>query len=173
MARERAEQVAPDALAALAQRALVVAPGPLELGGELLVAAGAQPGGVLAVRLAATSRRRSAAKRSAIPGASSWSHSTGVSDSVSGAPVVEQVEQRQVAARDRLPQPLLAERPGAEALDVGHVRVQDDRQRAARAARGAHGRHTARRSSARVAGRASAPGRSAKSARAIAGVKRS
>ena len=43
-----------------------------------------------------------------------------------GAP--EHVEQRQVAAGDRLPQPLLAERPGAEALDVGHVRVQDDRE---------------------------------------------
>jgi hypothetical protein len=41
---------------------------------------------------------------------------------------VEQVEQGQVAAGDRLPQPLLAERPGAEALDVGHVRVQDDRE---------------------------------------------
>ncbi len=80
------------------------------------------------------SRRTSStnvSKRSASPGASSWSHSTGVSDSVSGAPLVEQVEQRQVAAGDRLPQPLLAERPGAEALDVGHVRVQDDRQGAA------------------------------------------
>ena len=73
-------------------------------------------------------------KRSCTPGASSWSHSTGVSESVSGAPGVEQLEQRQVAAGDRLPQPLLAERPRAEALDVGHVRVQHDRQRAAVAA---------------------------------------
>ncbi len=43
----------------------------------------------------------------------------------------EQLEQRQVAAGDRLPQPLLAERPRAEALDIGHVRVQHDRQRTA------------------------------------------
>ena len=43
---------------------------------------------------------------------------------------VEQLEQRQVHAGDRLPQPLLAERPGAEALDVGHVRVEHQRQRA-------------------------------------------
>ncbi len=44
---------------------------------------------------------------------------------------VEQLEQRHVAADDRLPQPLLAEGPRAEALDIGHVRVQHDRQRAA------------------------------------------
>ena len=56
--------------------------------------------------------------------------------------VVEHVEQRQVAGGDRLPQPLLAERPRPEALDVGHVRVEDDREPA-------HGRSTARKSSAR------------------------
>ena len=43
---------------------------------------------------------------------------------------VDQLEQRQVDARDGLPQPLLAERPRAEALDVRHVRVEHDRQRA-------------------------------------------
>jgi hypothetical protein len=77
---------------------------------------------------------------------------------------VEHVEQRQVAGRDRLPQPLLAERPRAEALDVGHVGVEDDRQRAA-----AHGRSTASRSSARSRSRDF----SAKSRVEIAGVKRS
>src|SRR5262249_25561496 len=101
---------------------------------------------------------------------------------------VEQVEQRQIAAAGGLPQPLLAKRPGAEGLDVGHVRVQDDRQRAtlasapARAARRpagarigtgvAHGRQTATKSSARS--RSAVPaGRSLKSVAAIAGVKRS
>ena len=112
----------------------VVAPRALELARERLVAAGAQPGRVLARGSRGAPPRRTSRSARATPGASSWSHSTGVSDSVSGAPRVEQVEQRQVAAGDRLPQPLLAERPGAEALDVGHVRVQDDRQRAAIAA---------------------------------------
>ena len=41
---------------------------------------------------------------------------------------VEHIQQRQIRRRNRLPQPLLAERPGAEPLDVGHVGVQDDRQ---------------------------------------------
>ncbi len=49
---------------------------------------------------------------------------------------VEHVEQRQVDAGHRLPQPFLAEGPGAEALHVGHVRVQYQGQRAARL--GAH-----------------------------------
>src|SRR5680860_31419 len=39
----------------------------------------------------------------------------------------EQVQQGQVDGGHRLPQPLLAERPGAEALHVGHVRVEDER----------------------------------------------
>ena len=74
--------------------------------------------------------RRNARQRSSAPGASSWSRSTGVSDSVTRpGRGVEHVEQRQVGGRDRLPQPLLAERPRPEALDVGHVRVQDDRER--------------------------------------------
>ena len=51
--------------------------------------------------------------------------------------LVERVEQRQVAGRDRLPEPLLAERPRPEALHVRHVGVQDDRQRARRRAHGA------------------------------------
>ncbi len=42
--------------------------------------------------------------------------------------LVEQVEQRQIAAGDRLPQPLLAKRPRAKTLHIGHVRVQDDGQ---------------------------------------------
>ena len=42
---------------------------------------------------------------------------------------VEQVEQRQVHARHRLPEPLLAERPGAETLHVRHVRVQHEAER--------------------------------------------
>jgi hypothetical protein len=40
--------------------------------------------------------------------------------------VVEHAQQRQVAGGHRLPKPLLAERPGAEALHVGHVRVEDE-----------------------------------------------
>ena len=80
--------------------------------------------------------------------------------------LVEDVEQRQVARGDRLPQPLLAEGPRPEALHVGHVRVEDDREPAA------HGRRTARKSSARS--RSASPSRrSAKSPAAIAGVKRS
>jgi len=51
----------------------------------------------------------------------------------------EHAQQRHVAGRDRLPQPLLAERPRAESLDVGHVRVQDDREFARRPAAGADG----------------------------------
>ena len=82
--------------------------------------------------------------------------------------LVEQVEQRQIAPGDRLPQPLLAERPCPEPLDVGHVRVQHDRQRAALAA-GAHGRHTAMKSRARSMS-AFPAGRSEKSDVAIAGV---
>ena len=139
-----------------------------------VVPAGAQPGGVLACVRRRTSSTN-AAKRSATPGASSWSHSTGVSDSVSGAPRVEQVEQRQVAAGDRLPQPLLAERPGAEALDVGHVRVQDDRERAARARRRAQRSRPADRDEVEraVAGRPRRRRAARSPTRAIAGVKRS
>ena len=42
----------------------------------------------------------------------------------------EHVEQGQIRSGDRLPQPLLAEWPGAEALDIRHMRVEDDGQRA-------------------------------------------
>ena len=38
------------------------------------------------------------------------------------------LEHRQVGADHRVEKPLLAERVGAEALDVGHVAVKDDRQ---------------------------------------------
>ena len=38
------------------------------------------------------------------------------------------LEHRQVGADHGIEQPLLAERVGAEALDVGHVRVEDDRE---------------------------------------------
>ena len=43
---------------------------------------------------------------------------------------VEQIEERQVRAGHRLPQPFLAERPGAETLHVGHVGMEYERQRA-------------------------------------------
>ena len=81
----------------------------------------------------------------------------------------EHVEKRQIRRGDRLPQPLLAEWPRAEALDVGHVRVQDERELARLAGSWAHTRHIARKSSA--ASRFSA--RSAKSLVAIAGVNQS
>ena len=98
------------------------------------------------------------AQRTARPssGTASWSASTGVTPTVATSAraalgrALEHPQQRQVGGRDRLQQPLLAEGPGAEPLDVGHVRVQHDRELAAigGAAR-AHGRHTASRSSAR------------------------
>ncbi len=42
---------------------------------------------------------------------------------------LQALQQRQVDAGRGLPQPLLAEGPGVEALDVRHVRVQDERER--------------------------------------------
>ena len=79
------------------------------------------------------------------PGASSWSASTGVSDSVTRPRRgVEHVEERQVGGGDRLPQPLLAERPRPEALDVGHVGVQDERERAGAGSRAQHGEEVQR-----------------------------
>ena len=81
---------------------------------------------------------------------------------------VEQVEQRQVHARHRLPQPLLAERPRAEALHVRHVGVEHERERAAALA------HPGRRSTAtKSSARSSRPVRRAKSLVEMAGVKRS
>src|SRR5437763_10157752 len=56
--------------------------------------------------------------------------------------VAQHLQQWQVDGAHRLPQPLLAEGPRAEALDIGHMRVEDHCQRAA-----LH-RHTARKSSA-------------------------
>ena len=95
---------------------------------------------------------------------SSWSHSTGVSESVIRPGWASSTSsQRQVGGRHRLPQPLLAERPRPEALHVGHVGVQDDAEAAA------HGRRTARKSSAR----SRSVDRSAKSRTEMAGVKRS
>ena len=84
-----------------------------------------------------------------------------------GQIAVQQAQQRHVAADDRLPQPLLAEGPGAKALHVGHVRVQHDRERAPLAAR-AHPRQTARKSSARSSS-AAPPARRAKSEAEMAG----
>ena len=45
--------------------------------------------------------------------------------------VPRDIQQRQVGADHRVEEPLLAERVGPEALDIGHVRVEDDRQIAA------------------------------------------
>ena len=84
--------------------------------------------------------------------------------------VARHLQHRQVGADHRVEQPLLAERVGAEALDVGHVAVQDDRQ----VAGGPLAAHysewqTARKSRAR----SRSPSRRRKSEAAIAGVKRS
>ena len=118
--------------------------------------------GVEARELAGRISRRNARRRWSAPGASSWSARTGVIAERDLARVrVEHIKQRQVARRDRLPQPLLAERPRAEALDVGHVGVQDDAERV-RAEDGEQVEAASR--SAR---------RSVKSRALIAGVKRS
>ncbi len=85
--------------------------------------------------------------------------------------VVGDLEHRQVRAHERVEQPLLAERIGPEALDVGHVGVQDDRD-VARVRGAAHARQTATKSSA-ASRSASASVRSAKSAALIAAVNRS
>ena len=82
---ESAEQIA-TAFAQVLERREVVAVGALELACERLLAGPAQPGGVALVALAAhllDETSRSARRRRR---ASSWSHSTGVSDSVNGAP---------------------------------------------------------------------------------------
>ena len=162
MGRERAQEVAAQRGEALLG-AHVVLRGALELDREVVVAAGAAALDVVAVGLAADlaqeaqeplpeprrlelvaqdRRQRERERRAA-----------------------EHVQQRQVGGRHRLPQPLLTERPGAEALDVGHVRVQDERELAA-VAPATHGRRTARKSSAFSSG----PVRSSKSRAPIAGV---
>ena len=155
---QRAEQVGGQAL----ERERVLAGRALELGRH---GARPRPPRCRARATAGRTSRRKARQRSSAPGASSWSHSTGVSESVTGAPASQHVEQRQVGGRDRLPQPLLAERPRPEALDVGQMRVQDDGQAAL-----AHGCSTATKSSARSRSRSA---RRAKSRVEIAGTKRS
>ncbi len=77
-----------------------------------------------------------------------------------------ELQHGQVGADHRVEQPLLAERVGPEALDVGHVAVEDDRQIAGALAQAWQ---TARKSSAL----SRSLSRSAKSDAAIAGVKRS
>jgi hypothetical protein len=84
--------------------------------------------------------------------------------------VARHLQHRQVGADHRVEQPLLTERIGPEALDVGHVAVQDDRQ----VPGGPIATHqsewqTARKSRAR----SRFPCRRLKSELAIAGVKRS
>ena len=87
--------------------------------------------------------------------------------------VARHLEHRQVGAHHRVEQPLLAERVGPEALDVGHVRVQDDREIAAVPAAPPDRRVRAgRRQGSRARGRGPPPP-SRKSEAAIAGVKRS
>ncbi len=91
-----------------------------------------------------------------------------------------------MGADECVEEPFLAERIGAEARDVGHVRVEDDRDvadapvriaaptllSAARCRRRGHSRQTATKSSA-LSRSASPAGRSTKSEALIAGVKRS
>ena len=84
----------------------------------------------------------------------------------------QHLEQRQVHGGQRLPQPFLAEGPGAEAFDVGHVAVQDDCQCTAGVGcrvSGVGHRQMARKSSALSSGAS----RRVKSDAEIAGTKRS
>jgi len=146
--------------------ARVVAGGPLELTGHVLLAGRARGLRVEAVRRRAdVGEERAAAVHRARRGELVAQH--GRQRERDRRAAVEQAEQRDVRRRERLPQPLLAERPRPEAEHVRHVRVQDDRQAAARAG---HGRSTATRSSARSRSR---PARRAKSRAEIAGTKRS
>ncbi len=129
---ERAEgphEVAAVPLEALL-RARVVAGRAAHLGGQLALARGVQPGGVLRV-----DRRAHVAQEAEVAIAGVPLHRVELVAEHRREPerdrhAVDQLEQRQVDARDGLPQPLLAERPRAEALDVRHVRVEHDRQRA-------------------------------------------
>lgn len=154
------------------ERALVVAGGPLQLGRPVVVAARPAAVGVEPVSDPADVAQEGGeavdhARRRELVG----EHRRQREGDLLAARV-EQLQQRQVAGRERLPQPLLAERPGAVALDVGHVRVEDERQLAAVAGGSHQGRQTATKSSARSSS-ASSPARSAKSRAEIAGVKRS
>ena len=69
--------------------------------------------------------RQNSSSRSSTPSASSWSASTGVTVIVSRSATLEIGS---VGADHGVEQPFLAERVGAEALDVGHVAVEDDRE---------------------------------------------
>ncbi len=169
MCPERPEEVI-GALVQPLQRALVVEPRAFELHRQLLVAAVAQAGRVALVgppphllhETPEALRDAGGLELVAEHGGKRERHR---------CTLVEQLEQRQIGAGHGLPQPLLAEGPGAEALHVGHVGVQDDRQRALLTGAGAHARHTARKSSARSRS-ASPAARSTKSRALIAGVKR-
>ena len=146
-AANAAEQVAAAALERLV-RAHVVARGAAQLGRQLGLAGGVEPGRVLGV-----DRRADLAQEAQEAVAGLAAHRLELvaqhrRQAERHRRALEHVEQRQVDARDRLPQPLLAERPGAEALDVGHVRVEDERERAAVAAH----LSTATKSSARSSG---------------------
>ena len=142
----------------------------LELVGEVVAAGRTRARRCRARCEALRTSRRKAAQRSIAPGASSWSQSDGRQRQRQRRAGVEQVEQRQVARRDGLPQPLLAERPGAEALDVGHVGVQDEGDAAGAAAHGVQDRHEVERA---VEVGVAPAATSAKSRSEIAGVKRS
>ena len=128
---ERAEgrdQVAA-ALLEVAFRARVVTGGAAHLRRQLGLAPSLQPVGVLGV-----DRRAHLAQEAQVALARLAAHRLELVTQHGGHPnrhrrAVEQVEQREVHARHGLPEPLLAERPGAEALDVGHVRVQHQRER--------------------------------------------
>ena len=112
----------------------VVAARALDLVGEHVLPALAQPGHVERVRLGAhvaqegqEARRRGAvvAQRLELVGEHRGDRER------DRPPLVEHVEQGQVGGGDGLPQPLLAEGPGAVALHVGHVGVEDERELAA------------------------------------------
>jgi hypothetical protein len=159
---ERAEQVAVELVEA-PQRGLVLAGGPLELGGERRVAGRAGRIGVKAVRGPAHAAQERAEALPHARGLQLVAQDRGERQRHRHA-ALEHVEDRQVGGRHRLEQPLLAERPRAEALDVRHVRVEDERELAV-----GQGRHTARKSSAR----SSPVVRSVKSRSEIAGVNQS
>ena len=131
-ARARASRSPPERVEARRRRARSRRARALELGGDRARPPLARPRR-RARAIGARSVAQERAKRSATPGASSWSAEHRRERERDGArrARVEHVEQRQVRRRHRLPQPLLAERPRPEALDVGHVGVQDERELAA------------------------------------------
>ena len=115
------------------RRGRVLGNGAIELGGQAGLPSCPQLGGVTAVGLGADLAQEGQAAL----------HRPGVLELVAQhrgqrqgqrrrVVPIEHVEQRQVTRGDRLPQQFLAEWPGPEALHIGHVRVQDDRQLALR-----------------------------------------